>query len=254
MELSDHKEKCLTELEEYRKYLDSYSANMKELLHNKDYATSKHQEMVPHKKIKMVPGSQGLNGKCNGDGNAHGEDKLLQLLLQQNQRVEKALECITKALDPFLLDQLNSLPVIQEAYDSVLEVYKEDQLLPEAVTDVLMLPHPRVKLDCGMSVAIRINAFCLCRNGDIVVAGEDVVDQIWRIRRFTRLGRLVWNRPLPLSWPSVVGIAEFRHENEDSLLLSNVDEGTIVMIKNKSSSLCYFEKKESPQAMCFSPD
>ena len=253
--LSDHKEKCLTELEDYRKYLDSYSANMKELLHNKDYATSKHQEMVPHKKIKMVPVSQGLNGKCNGDDeNVRGEDKLLQLLLQQNQRVEKALVCITKAFDPFLLDQFSSLPVVQEAYDSILEVYKEDQLLPEDVTDVLMLPHPRVKIDCGISVATRISAFCLCRNGDIVVAGEDIVDQIWRIRRFTRLGRLVWNRPLPLSWPSVAGLTEFLHENEESLLLSNADEGTIVMMKNEGSSLCYFEKRESPEDMCLSPD
>ena len=244
--LSDHKEKCLAELEDYSKYLDSYSTRLKELLQNKDTLAGKQKEMTTHKKIKMSADSP--------RSNVHGDDKLLQSLLQLKGRVEKALECTERALDPFLLDQLTSLPVIQEAYDRVLEVYKEDHLLPEKVLDILMLPYPDVRIDCGISMAVRINAFCLCRNGDIIVAGEDIVDQIWRIRRFTRLGRLVWNRLLPLSWPSVVGIAEFRHENEDSLLLSNADEGTIVMVKNKSSSLCYLERRESPEAMCLSPD
>ena len=253
--LSDHKEKCLSELEDFSKYLGSYSTRLKEILQNKDTLMGKYKAMVPHKKIKMAVGSPGsnVNGSSAGD-NVQGEERLFQSLLQQNSRVKEASECIEKALDPFLLDQLSSLPFIQEAYDSVLEVYKEDHLLPEQVTDILKLSHPVVRIDSGISMAVRINAFCLCRNEDIAVAGEDVVDQIWRMRRFTRLGRLVWNRPLPLSWPSVDAMAEFHDENEDSLLLSNANEGKIVMMMHNRSSLCYTDKKRSPQAMCLSPD
>ena len=253
--LSDHKEKCLSELEDFSKWLGSYSTRLKEILQNKDTLMGKQMEMMPHKKIKMTVGFPGSNVKGKGGSeNIQGEDRLLQSLLQQNSRVNEASECIEKALDPFLLDQLSSLPFIQEAYDRVLEVYKEDHSLPEQVTDILQLPHPMVRVNCGISMAVRINAFCLCRNEDIAVAGEDIVDQIWRIRRFTRLGRLVLNRPLPLSWPSVDAMAEFHDENEDSLLLSNSDGGNIVMIKHNRSSLCYTDKKKSPHAMCLSPD
>ena len=253
--LSDHKEKCLSELKDFSKWLGSYSTHLKEILQDKDTLMGKQEEMVPYKKIKMAVGSPGSNVTGNdASEKVQREDRLFQSLLQQNSRVKEASECIEKALDPFLLDQLSSLPFIQEAYDSVLEVYKEDHLLPEQVTDILQLPHSIVRADCGISMAVRMNAFCLCRNEDIAVAGEDIVDQIWRIRRFTRLGRLAWNRPLPLSWSSVDAMAEFHGENEDSLLLSNANEGKIVMMKHNGSTLCYMDKKKSPQAMCLSPD
>ena len=86
--LSDHKEKCLSELEDFSKWLGSYSTHLKEILQDKDTLMGKQKEMVPYKKIKMAVGSPGSNVTGNdASEKVQREDRLFQSLLQQNSRV-----------------------------------------------------------------------------------------------------------------------------------------------------------------------
>ena len=254
--LSDYKEKCLAEIEGYESHLKVYASDLTSFIAG---CNSHHLQNGGSNKNVKVEETVGSSTRCHSaDKSVQGAEPLLQSLMQQNRRVKDALKCTEDALDPFLIDQLSSLPIIQEAYDKILEVYKKDHILQEAVSDTLALSHPQVKIDCGLSAVNRstVKVFHLCRNEDIVFAGEDVIEQKWRIRRFNRLGRLVWNKPLPLSWASVDGIAEYHRDRKSYLLLSNADEGKIVMTSEKKDNftICYSDEKRAPEAMCLTPD
>ena len=216
MELSDYKEFCLNELILYKTCLETYAAMLGEFLQKKDIPS------VPLKKPKV----QGKE-KDEVEGSTE-EAELFQCFLRQNERVQQVLESIERATDPFFLDPLASFQIIKETFNKMDEVYKEDAHLPEIESNPLNLYRPRIKINCGISLSDDVKVLCLCRSGDLVVAGEDVLENTWRMRKFTILGQLVWNKHPPLSWSSIDGMVEFGGKDEDALLVSNGDEGEVV--------------------------
>ena len=244
MELSDYKDLCLTEFGNYQNCLQRYNTDLEKLLQKTDAS------FVPLKKIK----AEGAKVECRPPmENSDEEDLRLQFVIKQNERVKEALDYIERATDPFLLDPLSSFQTIKEAYTKLDQVYKEDFFLPETVADAFTLSQPRVKISCGLSVSDDVKVLCLCNNGDLVVTGQDILEKKWRIRRFTRLGQIVWNKSPPLSWPSIDGMMDFPREDK-TVLVSNGDEGEIVMVSNDNSVLCFSDRKSVPEAICLSPD
>ena len=241
MELSDYKELCLTELGNYQNCLLRYNTDLEKLLQETDASS------VPLKKLK-AEGAKGEKEMENAE-----EDLRLQLVIKQNERVKEVLYSIERSTDPFLLDPLSSFQVIKETYSKLDQVYKEDFFLPEIGADAFTLSQPRVKINCGLSVSDDVKVLYLCNNGDLVVTGQDILEKKWRIRRFSRLGQIVWNKSPPLSWPSVEGMVEFPREDK-AVVISNSDEGEIVMVSDDRSVLCFSDKKSAPETICLSPD
>ena len=230
MELSEYKERSLTQLEDYKKYLEAYAANLEKLR----LSNSKHN------------GSERLGNE---------EDNSLVCLTKQSERIKEALASIEEATDPFLLDLLKSFEAITDAHDKLLNVYREDHMLPESVSHSLILRHPRVRTDCGLvTQSGDRHLFCLCKNEDVVIAGEDSLEKKWRVKRFTRLGHLVWNKYLPLAWTCISGVIEFISESKEGILFSNDDEGKIVMVSGENMIQCYEDKEKAPGTMLLSPD
>ena len=244
MELSDYKKCCLTEFGNFQNYLQRYNTDLEKLLQETDAS------FVPLKKIK-AEGEKGESPRLTDRANE--EDPRLQLLVMQNKRVKEALDYIERATDPFLLDLLTSFQIIKETYTKLDQVFKEDFFLPETTADALPLSKPRVKINCGLSLSDDVKVLCLCNNGDLVVTGQDILEKKWRIRRFTGLGQVVWNKCPPLSWSSIEGMVEFPREDK-AVLVSNGDEGEIVMVLNDGNVLCFSDRKSAPETICLSPD
>ena len=149
-------------------------------------------------------------------------------------------EKIEEAASEFVLDPLESIKMTNVAYEALKAVLEEEhQLLKilstnHATKDIVSTRavFPKVKVNTGMDHSIAVEHFVVCKGGDVIIAGIDNLQKQWRLSRFSRLGQLEWNRPLPMSWAECYGIVDFS-KNHEAILLSNADRKKIVRVQRR---------------------
>ncbi len=265
MELTDYSEKFHQDLAHHRAYLDPYLMSIDETVTKLDTQESIHGETNV---TGSQPTGQSKRRKLEKEptGPETKEGVIWNPNLEElNARLKKQLTLVQKCLQDIedtaiILDPLESIAAVKDIFAAVQEVYKEDQALADlknnlhAENRISTLSYPKVKFDSGIDTSETKECVIGCRNGDLVIAGSDSLQKDWRIRRFTRLGQLVWNKPLPLSWPVVDGLEECVRDEEDVLLLSNANNKKIVLLSNSGTTLCYTDEQKAPGVLQCSPD
>ena len=261
MEFDVYKQKYLEELQKYTKYLNPYLKSTNQLkeatthLVNETIDRQAQEDIVQVKRRRVGSQSTVEEYEDTTVESLRGRE-LHEGLVKQCSMVQKCMENI-EAVD-FSLDPIEGIGLIKDTFNMIREVYQEDQnLLKNMETKENQhsaLKYPKVKIDCGIDTSEVKECLVACRNGDVVVAGSDTLQKTWFIRRFTRLGRLVWNKPLPLSWAAVDGMVEYHTGNDQGLLLSDADHRKIIFVTNNKTTTCYADDEKAPGAMCCSED
>ena len=260
MELTEYKDKCSEDLKIFEIHLKSQFE-----------ITAKALEAMKAE-ISRSDQSENLNGMIQGDaptekiesqGDPFQASELVDRLMKQEQMILTIQEKIEEAeceLDP--LESIEMTNVTYKALKTVLE--EEHQLLKilstnPATKDIIstLAGFPKVKVNTGMDHSLAAEHFVLCKGGDVIIAGIDNLQKQWRLRRFSRLGQLEWDRPLPMSWEECHGIVDFS-KNHEVILLSNADRKKIVQVSgdgNHSDAIvCYADDKKAPSGLSITPD
>ena len=245
MELTEYKDKCNEDLRIYERSMTSqkyFMERAREVVNSERQRITKFENTKIGRTIQQNLLSNTIatiphNNDNVNDGGQVQAPELRDRLVSQTQKIEKALEKIEEATDDFVLDPLESVDLTNKAYEVLKTVLKEEhQLLKILSTYTAMKDlastctvYPKVNVKTGIAHFLGAKQFMICRSGDVIIAGIDTLLDQWRLRRFNRLGRLEWDRPLPMSWTECHGIADFSR-SEKAILLGNADRKKIILV------------------------
>ena len=264
MELTEYKDKCSEDLKIFEISLKAQLEIIVKALEAIEAEISRSDKSENIESNGMIQEDTPTEKK-ESQGDQFQTSQLLDRLIKQKQTIRTTQEKIQEASSEFVLDPLESIKMTNVAYEALKAVLEEEhQLLKilstnHATKDIVSTRavFPKVKVNTGMDHSIAVEHFVVCKGGDVIIAGIDNLQKQWRLRRFSRLGQLEWNRPLPMSWAECYGIVDFSKDRE-AILLSNADRKKIVRVSGDGSQsdavVCYTDDKKAPSALSVNTD
>ena len=264
MELTEYKTKCSEDLKIYEISLKAQLEIIVKALEAIEAEISWSDKSENIESNGMIQGDTPTE-KIESQGDQFQASQLLDRLIKQKQTIRTTQEKIEEAASEFVLDPLESIKMTNVAYEALKAVLEDEHPLLKilstnnATKDIVSTRavFPEVKVNTGMDHSIAVEHFVVCKGGDVIIAGIDNLQKQWGLRRFSRLGQLEWDRPLPMSWAECYGIVDFSKDHE-AILLSNADRKKIVRVSGDGSHsdavVCYTDDKKAPSALSIIPD
>ena len=261
MELTEYKDRCIEDLKAFKISLKTELKITENALQRLETEIMKGDESE-NESNAIIQRDEPTDKKKNQN---FQELELRDRLIKQKKMIRATQEKIEETASEFVLDPLDSVKMTKETYEALKAVLEEEHQLMKVLSESpatkdfisTSAVFPKVTVNAGMDHSIAAEHFVVCKGGDVVIAGVDNLQKQWRLRRFSRLGQLEWDKPLPMSWTECHGIAYFR-QNQETILLSNADRKKIVLINGDGSRsdavVCYSDDEKAPAALCVSFD
>ena len=261
MELTEYKDRCIEDLKTFEVSLKTeleITENALQRLETEIMMDDKPE----NKSNAMIQGDTPTDKKENQN---FQELELRDRLIKQKKMIQATQEKIEETASEFVLNPLDSIKMTKETYEALKTVLEEEHQLMKilskspATKDFISTRtvFPKVTVNTGMDHSLAAEHFVVCKGGDVVIAGVDNLQKQWRLRRFSRLGQLEWDTPLPMSWSECHGIVDFSR-NQETILLSNANRKNIILINGDGSRsdavVCFEDDKKTPAALCVSFD
>ncbi len=251
MELVDYKKTRLAELHKLQKILEPNKENI-----------AKWRAELQAKSENHAP--QAMEGVEESPGETEVVI-LAEKLKDQKKRMEDVAEAVFDIEEE--THSLKAINLTKGAFDLVQETLSEDYEIVKLVrkhlnsSDAKLLLYPQVELNCGFDTSHGIGECmaCLCTNGDTVIACLDAGLGSWRIRRFSRLGQLVWDAGLSEPQAEIMGVIEWLNADGSSrgFLMAQSSRGRILHVSTDGEELeTVYEgvNTAAPGDMCFNTD
>ena len=264
MELPEYKDKCSEDLKIFEISLKAQLEITEKALEGMKAEISRSDKSENIELKGMIQGDTSTEKK-ESRGDQFRASQLLDRLTKQKETIRTTQEKIEEATNEFVLDPLDSIELTNQAYEVLKTVLEEQhQLLKILSTNGTTKDHastctvyPKVEVNTGIGNFLEAKQFMMCRNGDVTIVGIDTLLDQWRLRRFSRLGQLERDMPLPMLWTECHGIADFS-KNEKAILLANAEKKKIILVKEDDREskpvICYTDERKGPKFLALSPD